>query len=68
MLSSPCIKVCVIDGLADICLGCGRTLPEIASWGRLSEEQRLAVMATLPERMQPKAGIDAAEARQREFM
>lgn len=56
MLSSPCIKVCVIDGAADICLGCGRTLPEIASWGRKTEEERLAVMATLPERMKA-AGI-----------
>jgi predicted Fe-S protein YdhL (DUF1289 family) len=56
MLSSPCIKVCVIDGAADICLGCGRTLPEIASWGRKTEDERLAVMAALPERMKA-AGI-----------
>jgi len=56
MVSSPCIKVCVIDGAADICLGCGRTLPEIASWGRKTEDERLAVMATLPERMK-EAGI-----------
>ena len=53
-ISSPCLKVCIVDGRADICLGCGRTLPEIASWGRLSEEQRLAIMATLPERMKAK--------------
>jgi hypothetical protein len=52
--SSPCIQVCVIDGRADICLGCGRTLPEIAGWGRMSEEQRRAVMAVLPERMKEK--------------
>lgn len=54
MISSPCIKVCIVDGIADICLGCGRTLPEIAKWGSLSEEQRLAIMATLPERMKAK--------------
>jgi predicted Fe-S protein YdhL (DUF1289 family) len=53
-LSSPCIKVCVVDGAANICLGCGRTLPEIASWGRMTEDQRLAIMATLPERMKAK--------------
>ena len=53
-ISSPCLKVCVVDGATDICFGCGRTLPEIASWGRLSEEQRLAIMATLPERMRAK--------------
>ena len=52
MIQTPCIKVCVMEG--GLCTGCGRTLPEIASWGRLTEEQRLAVMATLPERMAAK--------------
>ena len=56
MVSSPCIKVCIVDGLSDLCLGCGSTLPEIASWGRKSEDERLAVMAALPERMR-LAGI-----------
>jgi predicted Fe-S protein YdhL (DUF1289 family) len=54
MVSSPCIKICVVDGRADICIGCGRTLPEIASWGRMSEEQRRSIMATLPARMTAK--------------
>jgi predicted Fe-S protein YdhL (DUF1289 family) len=57
MVSSPCLKVCVVDGLTDLCLGCGRTLPEIAAWGRKSEDERLAIMAILPERMR-KAGIE----------
>lgn len=59
-LSSPCIRVCVVDGIADICLGCGRTLPEIASWGRKSEAERLAIMATLPERMKAKGIVPPA--------
>jgi predicted Fe-S protein YdhL (DUF1289 family) len=53
-ISSPCLRVCVVDGMTDICLGCGRTLPEIASWGRKTETERLAIMATLPERMKAK--------------
>jgi len=57
MVSSPCLKVCVVDGLTDLCLGCGRTLPEIAAWGRKSEDERLAIMATLRERML-RAGIE----------
>jgi predicted Fe-S protein YdhL (DUF1289 family) len=51
MTSSPCIKTCVIDGVTGLCFGCGRTLPEIAKWGSLSEDERLAIMATLTERM-----------------
>ena len=53
-ISSPCLRVCVVDDSADICVGCGRTLPEIAQWGRMTEAQRLAIMATLPERMKAK--------------
>ncbi|HEY4944272.1 MAG TPA: DUF1289 domain-containing protein [Rhizomicrobium sp.] len=60
MISSPCLKVCVVDGMTDICLGCGRTLPEIASWGRKSEDERLAIMATLPERMKAKGIVPPA--------
>ncbi len=48
-VSSPCIKVCVID--ADgLCAGCGRTLDEIARWAGMGEAERRAVMARLPER------------------
>ena len=51
MISSPCTKVCVIDSATGLCSGCGRTLGEIATWGSLSEAERLAIMAALPERM-----------------
>jgi predicted Fe-S protein YdhL (DUF1289 family) len=50
-IETPCIAVCMIDPKAKLCLGCGRTLPEIARWGRMSSEERRAVMTTLPERM-----------------
>ena len=49
-ITTPCIKVCVVDGDSGLCLGCLRTLGEIAGWGRLSEAERARVMAELPER------------------
>ena len=49
--SSPCIKICVLDSQSGWCVGCGRTLDEIAGWGSLSEAERLAVMDGLPARM-----------------
>jgi predicted Fe-S protein YdhL (DUF1289 family) len=52
MISSPCIKVCVIDSAAGICAGCGRTLDEIARWGGMSEAQRLDIMRGLPARLE----------------
>lgn len=48
---TPCIKVCFIDPQTDLCSGCGRTLPEIARWHRIDTAERLAIMATLPQRM-----------------
>jgi predicted Fe-S protein YdhL (DUF1289 family) len=50
-ISSPCTKVCTIDPRSGLCHGCGRTLAEIAQWGSLSESERLAIMAELPQRL-----------------
>jgi len=46
---SPCVGVCTMD--ADgFCLGCFRTLDEIAQWGQLSPEEQWAVVEALPGR------------------
>ena len=50
-IETPCIKVCVIDPVHKLCEGCGRSLQEIAQWGRMSEGERKAIMATLPGRL-----------------
>ncbi|WP_129777113.1 DUF1289 domain-containing protein [Peristeroidobacter soli] len=42
-VASPCIKVCVLDA-RQVCIGCGRTIDEIAQWSRLTEEQRREVV------------------------
>lgn len=47
---SPCIKVCVIHPETRLSTGCLRTIDEITAWGRLSPEERRAVMAELPGR------------------
>ncbi|WP_127903286.1 DUF1289 domain-containing protein [Solirhodobacter olei] len=49
-VDSPCVKVCVVHPEARICVGCHRTLDEIATWSRMSPEARRAVMAELPTR------------------
>jgi uncharacterized protein len=48
---TPCIAVCMIDPKTSLCLGCGRTLPEIARWHRMESSERQAVMALLAKRM-----------------
>lgn len=49
-IETPCIGVCSIDALTDLCRGCLRTLPEIAAWGSLSELERRRIMLELPGR------------------
>ena len=49
-IESPCIKVCIIDGATSQCLGCRRTLLEIARWTRYTAAERAAIMAALPGR------------------
>jgi predicted Fe-S protein YdhL (DUF1289 family) len=60
---TPCIAVCLIDPASGLCFGCGRTLPEIARWHRLSGADRLALMAELPARM-AEAGLPPISTRE----
>lgn len=49
-IATPCVKVCIVDGASSLCLGCHRTLPEIAAWARFDDAARAAIMADLPRR------------------
>jgi len=48
--SSPCIGVCRLDGKSGLCLGCRRTLKEIAAWPGLAPAERAAILARLKGR------------------
>jgi predicted Fe-S protein YdhL (DUF1289 family) len=50
-IQSPCNKVCAVDPISALCVGCGRTLAEIESWLRLSPDERARIMAELPGRL-----------------
>lgn len=50
-ISTPCIKVCLIDPGSGICGGCGRTLDEIGRWSLMSEPERRAIMKLLAQRL-----------------
>jgi uncharacterized protein len=49
-IATPCVQVCIVDGESGFCLGCYRTLGEVAGWSGLGEEARAAIMADLPGR------------------
>jgi uncharacterized protein len=60
--TSPCMNVCVLDA-GKVCIGCRRTLDEIARWGRMSVREQWQVVARLElERQQALAARSPAAA------
>lgn len=47
---SPCTQVCRIDSATGLCLGCKRTLDEIADWPILSRADKLKLLDQLKTR------------------
>jgi predicted Fe-S protein YdhL (DUF1289 family) len=50
-IESPCNKVCTVDPISGLCVGCGRNLAEIEGWIRFTADERAGIMAKLPQRL-----------------
>jgi predicted Fe-S protein YdhL (DUF1289 family) len=59
-MQSPCTKICTLDPVRNRCLGCARTLDEIARWGAMSDAERSRIMAELPVRRTASPAAEAA--------
>jgi hypothetical protein len=61
-METPCVSVCVIDETTGLCLGCKRTLTEIAGWAAMSAAERQRIMGELPARLAesglPRKGLE----------
>lgn len=57
---SPCVKVCAVDGRTGHCVGCARTLKEIAGWSSLDDSERRRIMGELDAR-RAALGLPAAQ-------
>jgi len=49
-VASPCISVCTMDAASGLCIGCLRTLDEIAAWSVLDATTKRAIVEALPAR------------------
>jgi uncharacterized protein len=58
--ASPCMNICVLDA-SRTCIGCLRTLDEIARWGRMSAAEQWQVIARLERVRQQNAAPVAVE-------
>jgi uncharacterized protein len=54
-VESPCIKVCVLDA-ESVCIGCGRTIDEIAGWSGMSPPEQLAASERAARRREARLG------------
>jgi predicted Fe-S protein YdhL (DUF1289 family) len=48
--NSPCVDVCAIDDDTGWCIGCGRTMSEIATWASMGDTARAKVLTELDAR------------------
>lgn len=55
-METPCVEICEIDDRSGLCIGCFRSLEEIAVWSGLNSEERRAIMAALPARRASATG------------
>ena len=50
VVESPCINVCKIEN--DVCIGCGRSLKEIAQWSKMTDTEKEQVNANIQNKIQ----------------
>lgn len=54
-VGSPCISVCALDE-EDVCMGCYRSMEEIARWSEYSEDEKREVIVRCSERCRARYG------------
>lgn len=47
---SPCVSVCRMDARSGLCVGCCRTLDEIAGWTRMDDAAKREVWQRIVQR------------------
>jgi len=58
-IETPCTRVCAVHPALRLCVGCGRSLEEIANWVALSDGERTRLMGELPQRLAAMRKADA---------
>lgn len=54
-VASPCVNICQLNPETGYCIGCLRTLEEIADWLEMTNEEKLQVLNQLEERRKAAA-------------
>jgi predicted Fe-S protein YdhL (DUF1289 family) len=62
-IESPCTQVCVVHPTLKLCIGCGRSLDEIANWISFGGAERARIVVQLPSRLAAMSGANSATAK-----
>ena len=57
-VKSPCVEICQLDMARDICLGCFRTMDEIAGWVEMTDAEKRDVLAATNRRRNRAVELD----------
>lgn len=58
-IPSPCISICQMDPVKEVCIGCYRTRKEIAQWPTMNGEAQHQLLGELKQRRAEQTGISA---------
>jgi len=50
-MQSPCIQLCKLDAMGRYCLGCGRSLTELAAWSTADEASQARILEAARKRL-----------------
>ena len=50
---SPCKSICIMDAKSSLCIGCKRTIDEVARWPMMDDDERRRVIEALKTRTLP---------------
>ena len=46
-METPCVNICTVEPKSRQCVGCGRTIDEIARWASMTNTERRRIMNEL---------------------
>ncbi len=57
-IASPCINICRMDGASGLCIGCLRSLEEIARWSRAGDDDKRTILAAVGRRREDQRAVE----------
>ena len=57
-MKSPCQEICKLHPDMNVCLGCYRTLDEIAAWSTMTEQQQIETLKRCQQRAMQRQAFE----------